>query len=279
MIPINKLKAMMVEILKDHGSTTATKKPKTSTQSKPYYSDDDEDDDDDDDDDEDEDVNDNNDNDDDDDVLDSVNEGNSSHQNGNLQEKKQSLDSRFNKNYLDDERAVGSNANNDEDDCDTESKPIDLNTMTLIDLANFGSDAAHNSNRALENVSPTISNKQMGNSCTFSSASSSSTSPVSSPMPSTAANKKKPLNAQSDRQASSSTMISSPSGSGAKPPIKTSSNTSISNSASSKLTATSMIINHLINEETRQKPPANPFPVKHFNPNIAKNGLRLGLYK
>jgi hypothetical protein len=46
-----------------------------------------------------------------------------------------------------------------------------------------------------------------------------------------------------------------------------------------KQAATALVINHLINEEKRQKPPTNPFPVKHLNSNIAKNGLRLGLYK
>lgn len=48
---------------------------------------------------------------------------------------------------------------------------------------------------------------------------------------------------------------------------------------SSKLAATAIIFNHLIDEENRQKPPANPFPVKQLNSKIAKNGLRLGLYK
>ena len=43
--------------------------------------------------------------------------------------------------------------------------------------------------------------------------------------------------------------------------------------------ASASIIEHLIKEEKRNATPINPFPVRHLNPNLAKNGMRLGLYK
>ena len=49
----------------------------------------------------------------------------------------------------------------------------------------------------------------------------------------------------------------------------------------SKQMSTSDVINNLINEEKRQATPLNPFPrtTRHANSFLAKNGLRLGLYK
>ena len=49
--------------------------------------------------------------------------------------------------------------------------------------------------------------------------------------------------------------------------------------ATSKLLTSSVIIKHLANEEKRQMTPLNPFPTKNINSNVAKNGMRLGLYK
>lgn len=40
-----------------------------------------------------------------------------------------------------------------------------------------------------------------------------------------------------------------------------------------------LVIKHLVNEEKRQMRPFNPFPVRQLNSNVAKNGMRLGLYK
>ncbi|CAF0808804.1 unnamed protein product [Brachionus calyciflorus] len=48
---------------------------------------------------------------------------------------------------------------------------------------------------------------------------------------------------------------------------------------SSKSVTTSIIIDHLVKEENRNLTPLNPFPTRHINSNIAKNGHRLGLYK
>ena len=39
------------------------------------------------------------------------------------------------------------------------------------------------------------------------------------------------------------------------------------------------VINSLVNEEKKQSLVGNPFPARHLNKTIAKNGLRLGLYK
>jgi hypothetical protein len=41
----------------------------------------------------------------------------------------------------------------------------------------------------------------------------------------------------------------------------------------------SVLINHLVEEEEKQKPPPNPFPMRQLNRNIRNNGMRLGLYK
>ncbi len=40
-----------------------------------------------------------------------------------------------------------------------------------------------------------------------------------------------------------------------------------------------LIINHLCHEEKIQMTPFNPFSVRQLNANVAKNGMRLGLYK
>ena len=41
----------------------------------------------------------------------------------------------------------------------------------------------------------------------------------------------------------------------------------------------SIVIEQLANEEKRQMAPLNPFPNRQMNRNVAKNGIRLGLYK
>jgi hypothetical protein len=47
-----------------------------------------------------------------------------------------------------------------------------------------------------------------------------------------------------------------------------------------KLINSAVIINNLINEELKHATPTNPFPIKSsVNSNVAKNGIRLGLYK
>lgn len=40
-----------------------------------------------------------------------------------------------------------------------------------------------------------------------------------------------------------------------------------------------LVIRQLVNEEKRQMTPFNPFPIRQLNANVAKNGMRLGLYK
>lgn len=40
-----------------------------------------------------------------------------------------------------------------------------------------------------------------------------------------------------------------------------------------------LIMKHLANEEKRQMTTFNPFPARNINPNVTKNGMRLGLYK
>jgi hypothetical protein len=50
-------------------------------------------------------------------------------------------------------------------------------------------------------------------------------------------------------------------------------------STNPKKQLTNSIINQLINEEKKNMMPINPFPVRHINSSVAKNGLRLGLYK
>jgi len=131
-----------------------------------------------------------------------------------------------------------------------EEEEANVNSMTLIDLANLSEQQQQTPNSIREKKETTI------NTPTSSLSTSSSTSPISSPM--MTSNK-------STAKTPNKTVVTTPSVT--KSPSKTST------------TATSIIINHLIDEEKRQKPPANPFPVKHLNSNIAKNGLRLGLYK
>jgi len=50
-------------------------------------------------------------------------------------------------------------------------------------------------------------------------------------------------------------------------------------STNTKKKLTNSIINQLINEEKKNMMPVNPFPVRHINSSVAKNGIRLGLYK
>ena len=51
-------------------------------------------------------------------------------------------------------------------------------------------------------------------------------------------------------------------------------------SSSSTSSSSAALINQLINQEKRNlATPVNPFPVRHVNSNIARNGVRLGLYK
>lgn len=50
-------------------------------------------------------------------------------------------------------------------------------------------------------------------------------------------------------------------------------------SRESSKSANSAIIDNLVREESRNLTPLNPFPIRHLNSNVAKNGHRLGLYK
>jgi len=53
-----------------------------------------------------------------------------------------------------------------------------------------------------------------------------------------------------------------------------------SSSSSTSSSSSAALINQLINQEKRNLgTPINPFPVRHVNSNIARNGVRLGLYK
>lgn len=50
-------------------------------------------------------------------------------------------------------------------------------------------------------------------------------------------------------------------------------------SRESSKSVNSAIIENLVKEESRNLTPLNPFPTRHLNSNVAKNGHRLGLYK
>ena len=53
-----------------------------------------------------------------------------------------------------------------------------------------------------------------------------------------------------------------------------------SSSSSTSSSPSAALIHQLINQEKRNlATPVNPFPVRHVNSNIARNGIRLGLYK
>ena len=65
-----------------------------------------------------------------------------------------------------------------------------------------------------------------------------------------------------------------------KPPSNTRSKAQLDSSSTASSSSSATIINQLINQEKRNlATPVNPFPVRHINSNIARNGVRLGLYK
>lgn len=127
-----------------------------------------------------------------------------------------------------------------------------VNRMNLIDLANIDEE-------------PEVSEKNTlgaaGSSAirTGTSPSSSSSSSMSSPVLSKAPLSQQQSQGSKQQQATVTRKVSS--------------------SSSSKKMSTSDVINNLINEEKRQAVPLNPFPTRQINSHVAKNGVRLGLYK
>jgi hypothetical protein len=140
----------------------------------------------------------------------------------------------------------------------------EINRMNLIDLANLEPPAssADKNESFFKNVKANLLTPQFeGNNSSASSSSSSVSSPV-------LANK----SAVSDEATAA-----------AAPPSTNSKDTVRKKGSTSKQQphqmTTSDVINNLIKEEKRNGAPLNPFPARHLNPFVAKNGLRLGLYK
>jgi hypothetical protein len=153
------------------------------------------------------------------------------------------------------------NFNNQDESQDSEADEGNKNNFIEVKNSHEKVDVNNNNNHLLL---PVIS---PGNSSTDSSSTASS-SLVSSPILS---NKSKTNQNNDINQQNNGSDINQ-----AKKHQKVSTN---NNNNNSKMMSKTDVIENLIKEEKRIAPPLNPFPVRQINPYVAKNGLRLGLYK